>query len=120
VKVGRIDSERLAEDREQLWAEVMTLYQDGAAWWPQRTELIEAATAEQEQRIEVDPWLPAVESYVCPLALVRAEDILKSLGKALQDMTQADRRRVGRCLRVLGFSPTFTRSAGRCFMRYDK
>ena len=120
VKVGRIDCERLAEDREQIWAEAVALYQDGSKWWPERAALIEAAAAEQAQRVEVDPWLPAIKSYTAALKKVRAEYILKDLGRAVQDMTQGDRNRVGRCLRVLGFMPKYTRDAGRCFVKEEQ
>ena len=117
VRCGKICCGRLAEDREQIWAEAVALYQDGAHWWPELAELIEAAAAEQEQRVQVDPWLTPIETYVAALGIVRAEDILKSLGKLVHEMTQADRNRVGRCLKVLGFASKFTRQLGRCFVR---
>ena len=55
VKVGKIDLAALARDRDQLWAEAADLAaQDESilldeSLWP-------AATAEQEARLEDDPW----------------------------------------------------------------
>ena len=120
VRWGKIDAEGLAADREQIWAEAVALYQDGAHWWPERAELVAAAEEEQEQRVQVDPWLDPIEAYVAALSIVRAEDILKSLGKLVHEMTQADRNRVGRCLKVLGFAPSKSRELKRCYVKGEK
>lgn len=120
VKVGRIDCERLAEDREQIWAEAVAMYSDGVKWWPERAALIEALAAEQEQRLEVDPWQSKVDEYVGALGAVRTDDVLDHLGVKIQDQNQTHKRRVGNCLRVAGFNPKYTRQMGRCFVRDEK
>lgn len=117
VSCGRIDCEALARDREQLWAEAVALYDDGAAWWPERAELIEAAAREQEARVSVDPWQDAVEKHVSNCAAVKCEDVLQALDIPQAQWTQAHKNRVGRCLRVLGFEPSRTRSMGRCYVK---
>jgi predicted P-loop ATPase len=56
VKIGQIDLEALARDRDQLWAEAAHLEAEGESLTlPQ--ELWPAAQEEQEARLEDDPWL---------------------------------------------------------------
>ncbi|MCX6606162.1 MAG: DUF3854 domain-containing protein [Acidobacteria bacterium] len=120
VKCARADAERIAADREQLWAEAVVMFKDGAKWWPERAELIEEITAQQAERMEADPWQPEIERYVEVRDKAKAEDILRHLGIELSDMDTAKRRRVGKCLRECGFNPTTIRESGqvvRCFVR---
>src|SRR5690606_19350054 len=55
VKTGAIDLEALRRDRDQLWAEAAKLEAEGeSVVLPQ--ELWAVAAAEQEERLEDDPW----------------------------------------------------------------
>jgi predicted P-loop ATPase len=60
VKVGAIDSEALAHDRDQLFAEAMAAYQAGEGWWPDDDFEKAHIHPEQEARYESDPWEPVV------------------------------------------------------------
>lgn len=56
VKTGMVNLEALQRDRDQLWAEAAKLEAEGASIvLPQ--ELWAAAGAEQDERLEDDPWL---------------------------------------------------------------
>jgi predicted P-loop ATPase len=50
IRCGVIDIERLAKERDQLWAEAFAQFKAGASWWLDTPELNEAAVAEQEER----------------------------------------------------------------------
>lgn len=104
IKTGRIACERLAEDREQLWAEAVALYQDGAKWWPERTALIDALADEQARRVQVDPWMDRIERFVDGEDEIKAERVLSEcLEIEPSRQGQAERNRVGRCLRQIGW-----------------
>ena len=117
VKCTHADVARIAADREQLWAEAVVLYRDGAKWWPENSKLLEAIEAEQAERMEGDPWQVEIERFVEAKDRVTAESVLIELGVEIPDMTQLHRRRVGKCLRECGFHPKYTRDMGRCFER---
>ena len=56
VACGRIDIDRLARDRDQLWAEAKARFERGCVWWLETTELVDIAAVEQADRYEGDPW----------------------------------------------------------------
>ena len=54
--LARIDAEKIARDREQIWAEAFVRWQRGEPWYPD-TDAAEALCEEQqEERQETDPW----------------------------------------------------------------
>lgn len=64
VRTGRIDSELLAADRDQLFAEAVHVYQQSGCWWPDQEFEGAHAKHEQEGRYEQDAWFAAVSDYL--------------------------------------------------------
>jgi predicted P-loop ATPase len=64
LKAGKIDVEALKKDRDQLFAEAVTLHRNGIAWWPQkdfeRTHII----PQQEERYEADAWEDKISAFL--------------------------------------------------------
>jgi predicted P-loop ATPase len=56
VKVGTIDIDALACDRDQLLAEAVHLYQQGERWWPNSDFEAKHIRPEQDARYEADAW----------------------------------------------------------------
>jgi predicted P-loop ATPase len=56
VKVGTIDIDALACDRDQLLAEAVHLYQQGERWWPNSEFETMHIQPEQDARYEADAW----------------------------------------------------------------
>lgn len=56
VRTGRIDLDALARDRDQLFAEAVNMYRDGARSWPDADFEAEFIKPQQEARFEVDAW----------------------------------------------------------------
>ena len=64
VRCGRIDLDALRRDRDQLWAEAVVRYRDGAIWWIDDRDLIAAANVEQEARVQDDAWNALIERWL--------------------------------------------------------
>lgn len=59
VEVLRIDLDYIAENREQLFAEAVALFEAGNAWWL----MPEGASAQQELRRQHDDWENIISEY---------------------------------------------------------
>jgi predicted P-loop ATPase len=56
VKVGTIDIDTLALDRDQLFAEAVVRYRRGDQWWPDADFERTLIMPEQEKRFDADAW----------------------------------------------------------------
>jgi putative DNA primase/helicase len=137
VKCGVIHIKELRRDKGQLWAEAVHRFRAGANWWLDEKHLIQAASDEQQQRYEGDPWDDLIANWVKkperrtdsfgnPTAdmvstseSVTITDILTHcIGKRPDTWNQWDKNRVGRCLRALGWESYQQRSDGDRERRY--
>ncbi len=64
IRCGSIDLVALARDRDQLWAEAVARYREGAIWWLDEPELVAYAKAEQDQRYQSDAWDALIERWL--------------------------------------------------------
>lgn len=101
-----IDSDKLVEIRDQLFAEAVHWYKGEEPWWltPEEEELRKDQT---ETRQSQDPWQDKIEGYLLDKRETEttAVDILiDCLGFEAKDTHQAHKNRVGRVLRTLGWT----------------
>jgi len=64
VRCGAIEIDALRCDRDQLWAEAVARYRQGAIWWIEDRDLIDAAAAEQEARYHADAWDARIDRWL--------------------------------------------------------
>lgn len=100
IKIGWVSSERL-----QLWAEAVTMWDEGRErggleWW-----VVPGAADEQEQRFSVDPWEEAIAEFLAVRRTTTSNEILTGpLGFRLQDCGQREKNRVSGVLKRLGWA----------------
>ncbi|MEM7529642.1 MAG: virulence-associated E family protein [Pseudomonadota bacterium] len=102
VRVGKIDVDSIARDRDQLWAEAVSLYRSGERWWLEG-EVAEQAQAEAAERRPDDPWRADIARAVQGRVEVTAKLVLGEMGVQPSDMTPALSKRVAQELRALGW-----------------
>jgi predicted P-loop ATPase len=104
VLCGSIDIEALARDRDQLWAEAKQRHSAGEKWWLDTSALVELAAEEQTARYQGDPWEEVIAPWLEVHTSTSVSEVLeKCLAKPQAQWTQADKNRVGRSLRALGW-----------------
>ena len=105
VRVGEIDVPGLKRDRDQLWAEAVTLYRAGERWWLEG-DVVEQAQAEVAERAPDDPWAEDVARIVEGMSEVSTKYILRSMDFDEKDMTMAHSKRAAKELIKLGWTKT--------------
>jgi len=111
LRCEKIDLIALAEDRAQLFAEATLKYKEGATWHEMPGQTLQ----EQIDRIDQDVWIERVANYVHDKDYLTAAEVfekgvdggINSLGDFVplnsRIPAQADKDRVGRILRSLGW-----------------
>jgi len=64
VRCGTIDLDALRRDRDQLWAEALVRYREGAIWWLHDPALIAMAEEAQATRLQSDAWDDLIEHWL--------------------------------------------------------
>lgn len=103
VKVGRIDTDALAADRDQLFAEAKRIYDGNIPWWPDPQFERKHILGEQESRFDADVWEEAIGNYLathdCVLVGSIARDALdiktERIGRTEQNRITAILERSG-------------------------
>lgn len=117
VKVVSIDIKALAEDRDQLFAQAVKMYQSGEAWWPDSDFERRHIAPQQEARFEEDAWEPKITKWVEGKDRTTVGDIARdALFIETSRLGTADQRRISAVMERLGW----TRSRdwrGRSFVR---
>lgn len=64
LRCGTIDIAALARDRDQLWAEAVHRFREGAIWWIDDAALLAEAREEQDRRYQSDAWDDLIEHWL--------------------------------------------------------
>lgn len=104
---GDIALEKLRHWKDQLWAEALTAYRAGEQWWLAGEEEVAHAAHSGVHAVE-DPWLPVIRGWLerrAPnLGPVTAADVIsQALSVPAHLSTKAIDRRVGACMKAIGY-----------------
>ncbi|MGX1353341.1 putative P-loop ATPase [Bradyrhizobium elkanii] len=100
IECGKLDTDAIAEDRDQLWAEAVELYRANTPWWVQEDEE-QSVVAEQVKRTDVDVWRDKIAAAIKGHASIARADILSALGIPMKDADHRHSSRIGRIMRNL-------------------
>lgn len=124
VKTGQIDLASLRRDRDQLWAEAAQLEAEGASVvLPQ--ELWAVAAAEQEERLEDDPWqekLAGVRGTAVgdEVRVLTAELLGHLLAIPIERQHNGHGKRLTALMRELGWEPGKFKVAGKTIRGFHR
>lgn len=117
-EVGECDSEAMARDRDQLWAEARVMFERGGVAYRDAEEL---AQQHHQEYVEADPWEPVVTKYVADKQSVTTSEVLGlAICKPTGQMTKADEMRIGGILTRVGWQRRRVMVAGQRLYRYHR
>ncbi len=104
VQVGVIDTDALAHDRDQLFAEALEYYRNGQCWWPSQAFEVEHIAREQEARFETDAWEEVISGWLGPRSRITVLEVAKeALSIETPRLGTSDQRRISAILERLGW-----------------
>lgn len=111
VACSLVDLEWIQANRDQLFAEAVTLYRAGTPWWDIPTDL---AKEEQDKRRAADAWDDPVSDYVEGRFWVTTGQVLEqALRVPVERQDLPLQRRVASILRAIGWEPKVRKANGR-------
>ncbi len=105
ITCSALEDAALRRDRDQLWAEAMHLYLQGARWWPGDDEKHLFAD-EQEKRFASDAWEDVLKEYLTASTAkfyTVAEVAHDALGLQHHQLKPPEEQRIGRVMGRLGW-----------------
>jgi predicted P-loop ATPase len=104
IKIGEIDVGALAEDRDQLFAEAVALYNENTEWWPDAAFEAKHIKPQQEDRYEGDVWEDIIRAALPGRVRVTVGEIARDvLSIETPKIGTADQRRIAGVLENLGW-----------------
>jgi predicted P-loop ATPase/phage/plasmid primase-like uncharacterized protein len=106
VKTTAVEIDSLKRDRDQLFAEAVQHFRDGAPWWPDKHFEAEHIAPQQADRYEGDPWEQPIADHLRGLLTSRVtiNDIARdALNLQTARIGTADQRRITAILTSLGW-----------------
>jgi hypothetical protein len=104
VKVSVIDTDALAIDRAQLFAEALVLYRSGTKWWPNDRFEVQHIKPQQEARFEADAWEESITEYLQQVNQTTVSLVARDgLHIEIPRIGTADQRRIAAALERLGW-----------------
>jgi predicted P-loop ATPase len=104
VKATKIKIDELARDRDQLFAEAVSLHRDGAIWWPEKDFERSYIAPEQASRYEADAWEDNIGEYLSGAGKVTVGQVAReALHIETPRIGTAEQRRIAAALEQLGW-----------------
>lgn len=102
---GPVDTDALARDRDQLFAEAVHLFRSGTRWWPDQRFEAEHIKQEQDARYEVDAWESAIAAFLEPKTRTMILEVAReALHIDVPRLGTAEQRRIAAILERMGWS----------------
>lgn len=131
IWINTVDTEAIAEVRDQLWAEAYARFQAGEPWW----NLPEGAREQQELRYLEDIWAEPVWKWLqgkrsadryasgapAPIKTTTASEILwRALEMDTKKQSRQDQMRIGQLMARLGWTRKQRRISGTQVWEYHR
>ncbi len=113
VEVIKADHDWIASNRDQLWGEAVSLYQQGAKWWVTDPTLLAEIAANQEEARQADAWEEILERQLYIKDEISMTDAAEALSIEKSRLDRSTQTRIGLALKALGYNRRRVRRDGR-------
>jgi Virulence-associated protein E len=112
ARVGEIKIDALRADRDQLLAEAVCAFKEGAKWWPEPEFELATIKPQQDARYEVDAWQTEIEAWIKrdSIKSCSTNDVLRyAIGMSAEKFGTHEIRRAAAALFALGWDRNMTK-----------
>ncbi len=102
VPITKVDMARVEHDRDQIWAEAVTLYRGGMKWYLTEAEEQQAAAVTGERTIE-DIWGPRIDEVTSGMSRVTVQAVAQAMALPIAQQTELTTKRISEHLRSVGW-----------------
>jgi len=105
VRCHRVNVDLVRQWRDQLWAEALACYKADAIWWPTYEEKL-IYEAEQDSRLQLDPWHYPIQDYLHAVIsdfVTTDEILLEAIKRDHAHQTRQDQNRISPIMKSLGW-----------------
>lgn len=102
VPVTDVDIARVERDRDQIWAEAVTLFNSGVKWWLTAEENAAVDGITSERRVE-DPWGAKIDEMVKGVPSVTLASVASGLQIPMAQQNELTTKRISEHLKQAGF-----------------
>ncbi len=103
VPITQVDLDRVERDRDQIWAEAVTLFRAGMKWWLTAEEERQADDLTWERRVE-DPWAGKIAEAARGLTAVTLDAVIAHLQIPIAQQSELTTKRISEHLKSAGYS----------------
>jgi predicted P-loop ATPase len=103
IRIGIIDIEALARDRDQLFAEAVVAFRGGRRWWPEKNFERGHIMPQQAARYEHDIWAEKISDYLGMNTRVTIGMVANAIGIETPRVGRTDQTRIAAAMERLGW-----------------
>jgi predicted P-loop ATPase len=96
--------EWISANRDQLWAEAVALYRDGAKWWVICPTLLAEIAGKQEDARQNDAWEEILAEEIGHLSSITMQRAAEALKIEIGRLDRSTQTRIGLVLKSLGYN----------------
>ena len=119
VTATKVDIDAIRRDRDQIWAEAVTLLKAGEPWWIQAGE-IDVVEEQQAERTDIDVWTDLVLDAIKGRTSILLSELIRQVGIPAKDAGDRHSARIGRIMRSVGWMATRDMNGGAPVIKYVK
>jgi len=116
IVCGEINADLVREYRDQLFAEALVEYTNGAKWH----EMPESTKQEQLDRVDDDPWTERVQNYLVPTVKYSSSELLTACEVRIENQSDGLKRRITKIMTKLGWEQKVDKIDGVSVKRWRK